>query len=468
MAQHAWEKKHELRHPLPVTDILWSPAGDKVIVTCRSTAGETSEEFSDQCFVWNLATERCEFSFPNHDCQPLWSPDGRYIARTKANGTGVLLAADTGEVVYTFGLTTRYRVSEALVWHPSGGQFAAFGKHEVWDDDGDDKVFHSNSWILFDVESQSPLFRVEGGFRGWDASGTKFATQESGCIVLWDAVNLQETDVIDGDVLEGWSPDGRQVVTMTSGDEPATMLWDTESGECLARCSLDTYTCTWSGDSSRVLVSGKGQPSDRFTYYVWNSRTGATIFEHASRYPEDGGLSYMSPGCGAGLSPDGTKLACYECWCFWDSTETADAGLGDQEIEDDDRVYIHDLETGVQQHLFDDCNASTWSPDGTMIATCEGYSDHSINVRRVTTGEDVRRIATSSFETWSPGNRLTGFPSDGDSVFEIWDPWEGVMLAQIPTGPKPGQLREVAWNSNGELVGLDVGNGTVEVWSESD
>ena len=455
-----------MSHPLPVNEVLWSPTGDMVIVICSSTVEGEVEEPLGTCFVWKVDAGACVFSFPERPVDPVWSPNGRFIVHAYEGARAFVRDARTGDVLLEVDADDHRHPSGSLIWHPSGEQIAVYW----YGTSGHGRS--PSGWTIWDVENRNVVFESEEEFHGWDPTGTRFVTRSDGRFVCWDAATCERVMTIEGDDFEGWSPDGRHVVTTSFANEPETMLWDRSTGECLARTWLDMHTCTWSDDSSRVLVKGRNhhRPDSRFVYILWNTQDGEILFEHHSPYPEVIPGSYFVAGGDAVFSPDGTKLSCEECWCHFDGHDSAETTERDSEVSDD-RVHVYDLENGLEMHQFPHSNLLAWSPDGSLMAiSLEAEDGHRIAVREVSSGEVVRDLVGSPFECWSPDGRLVAIAGVDGSVIDIWDPWVGRHLGSIPVMVDPDRplaWGDVTWDPHGGRIAVAVGGGTVTFWALS-
>ena len=464
MTTSQWNAEQTLTHPLPVTEVLWSPAGDMIVATCRSTMKGEMDEPLGTCFVWSVDSGACVFSFPERPVDPVWSPDGRFIAHPYEGGRALVRDSHTGDVLLEVDADDHRHPSGSLVWHPSSEQIAVYW----YSTSGHGKL--PSGWQIWDVENRIVVSEFEEEFHGWNPTGTHFVTKSDGCFVCWDAATCEPVTSVEGDDFEGWSPNGRHVVTSSFADEPEAMLWDMSTGECLVRTWLDMRSCIWADDSTRVMVKGRNprRPESRFVYLLWNAQDGEILFEQHSHYPEVIPGSYFVAGGDASFSPDGTKFSCDECWCHFEGDDSAETNGGENEVSDD-RVHVYDLETGLEMHRFPHSNDLTWSPDGLLMATCLATEDgHCIVVRDASSGEVVWRIAGSSYQRWSPDDRLVAFAGVDGTVIDIWDPWAGRRLGSVPViadRDRPLGWGDVVWSPDGGSVAVAVGGGDIALWS---
>jgi hypothetical protein len=123
--------------------------------------------------VWDLDTHRVTATFPGYDGQPAFSPDGRTLAVTHADGV-VLIEFASGQVRHVF----RHHgpVRPFLAWRPDGRVLAAASPEApvyLWD-------------VVGDRTGTAPAWDPAAGARRWDALAGADAERAFGAIrELW-------------------------------------------------------------------------------------------------------------------------------------------------------------------------------------------------------------------------------------------------------------------------------------------
>lgn len=195
------------------------------------------------------------------------------------------------------------------------------------------------------------------------------------------------------------------------------------------------YSVAWSPDESGRVASSGDQ-----CVYIWDSNTGQCLRELK------GHTGYVrivawSPDCTGRLasgSDDGIIKV-------WNSVN----GLG---------IFT------LKGHRQDIVQSISWSKDGRRLASASG--DTAVRIWDTTSGLLISAIEEPNVNvfsvSWSPGeiDRLAS-QHDGRSV-HILEPATGECMFTLAGFDKP--ILSVAWSPDGNMLGLALESGTIEIW----
>jgi len=187
---------------------------------------------------------------------PVWSPDGRFIAAFQ--GRGITVATRDGRVVRhvrTVGSTAH------LAWSPDGRRLAYVAEH-CQEPAGNGDPSCGTLWVVHvDGSGQRRLSRehavalVYSSDRPytWSPDGRRIAFAGLEGLVLVDVLTGQQR-LLDRtariEAVPDWSPDGRRLL-FTYGSALVTSAPD-GSGRRIVRGARDTLLAAWSPDGSRI------------------------------------------------------------------------------------------------------------------------------------------------------------------------------------------------------------------------
>lgn len=291
----------------------------------------------------------------------------------------------------------------------------------------------------------SPLRAVlpgqEGGVKvaEWSHDGTRLATADArGSVQVWDGwagTRLWAEVGHEGTVTTlSWSPDGASIAT---GSEDGTArVWETAAGSERAvlrheRLQEGVVTVDWSRDGRRLLTAPK-----RGTTAVWD----------------------LEGGVGDALW---LGHAHYLVGARWHRATNRVVLLTGRE-----GVVAFDAETGAAEFGLrlprPGVRAGVWSPDGSLIATCNGSQAHVwsgvdgvLVCVIVGHGSDITSIA------FDPGSRRLATAST-DKTVRIWDPRTGDELRRMTR--HENSVKSVTWSPDGMKLVTAGADGAARVW----
>ena len=242
---------------------------------------------------------------PQHDGDPVWSPDGRRLAFVRVRGGRsdiYVVDADGG------GLR---RLAHAIAFRPMpGAPSAGFGANPAWSPDGGRIAFMSNR------DGTDDIFVVNA-----DGSGLRNLTRSQGHdrTRIWKG--RKHKRIFWSSLDEQWSPDGRTIVFRSERDRPSA----SERAACRPRCAR----------SEIYVINADGSGLRRLTHN-WKS-DGAPVW-----------------------SPDGRKILFLRSG--WEPANVS----GDVYVMNADGSDQRNL-TRSATHPFATDTAPSWSPDGRKI-----------------------------------------------------------------------------------------------------
>jgi WD40 repeat protein/serine/threonine protein kinase/DNA-binding XRE family transcriptional regulator len=304
--------------------VSWSPDGRRIA---------TADYLAKTTVIWDAQTGRPLLTIAGHtkDVQDVfWSPDSSKIVTTGWDNLAKVWDANTGKelLAYTGHIgepIAKFNGVDSLFgsgWSPNGARIMTQGG------DGSVRVWNAETgeeYLVF--QSTKDL----GASARWSPDGTRIATCAApGVLQMWDATtgesiyggyvhntaDLSFGDPFDSCVPGGWSPNGKKILTTSSGGNGAT-IWNAETGEKILVFKGHTggiYFSTWSPNGKRVATGDSSGVAK-----IWDAETGAVLLSFP--FPAGGFLFQMD------WSPDGTRLAganlmnSVEIYRVWQSTE---------------------------------------------------------------------------------------------------------------------------------------------------
>jgi Tol biopolymer transport system component/DNA-binding winged helix-turn-helix (wHTH) protein len=352
------------------------------------------------------------------DFNPVWSPDGRYIAfgRILKGETGIYIVPASGgaerkvrntlweepelyEVFWQMG---------RLSWSPDG-KLLAFSDHASHDD-------HASSIFLISLDSlevrrlTSPLFSSSDFSPEFSPDGQTLAFNRSlqvrqSSIYTVPVSGGEEQSLVSGVECNwglAWTPDGHGIVF-------AKADWIANDGS-LWKISLR------GGEPERLQFGQDGvEPSirgNRLAYVRQKSYLNISrrhLNSSLSAGPPDRFVSSTKTDSGPQFSPDGTKIA-------FESTRS-----GDSEVwvcQSDGSVLVQ------LTHLNSISGTPRWSPDGQQIAFDSLAPGNAEIFVMNSQGGSPRRLTTEpshdAVPSWSRDGRWIYFASDRTGRWEVW------------------------------------------------
>jgi WD40 repeat protein len=284
---------------------------------------------------------------------------------------------------------------------------------QVWD-------ARSGTRLLTYRTMLSPSFRAVA----WSPNGTRIATGSVGHLddlgtpvaQVWDATAAtllltyrgQNADISD----LAFSPDSSRVAS--ASQDGTVQVWDARTGNALliyrGHSGSGVNALAWSPDGSRI-VSGGGivqGGTGSGAALLWDARSGAPLYTHACRFPVNAGA----------FSPDGSRIASDDgnqsiiIWSAGGSLGPAGTTL---------LTYTGHASSDAGKPVANGIESIAWSPDGSRIASADGYGTVRIwDARSGTTMLVYRGHSAAVFAAaWSPdGSRIAS--ASEDTTVQVW------------------------------------------------
>jgi len=273
---------------------------------------------------------------------PAWSPDGRYLAYTRADVD--VVGGEKASAIYVMDLQTRkVRQLTRNSWYNSRPSWSPDGTKIAFDATENPIKWPTQIWMM-------------------NADGTE--TRQISQCPLYCAKPV-------------WSPDGQKLLVETSPakGEPAELyLLNPATGELkrLTDTAVDALDAMWSPDGTRIAYTETDlsgfNPWSR-PYFLWSNIALVDASGRNVRQLTSGGTYDEGPT----WAPNGRYLA------FVSNRRTKGQTIESMEI------FVLDLETGQVYPLLEgefksDFAEPAWSPDGRYIAFVYGWPSPTIDL----------------------------------------------------------------------------------------
>lgn len=276
-----------------VSVVGWSPNG-KYIASTGANGDSTSAEDHGIIEVWDANSGKPTTTYRGH--APLgasalaWSNDSRFIASGGSDKTVQLWDVAANTTTYTY--SGHSQAVRAVAWSPNDSRIASGGDDNqvhVWDSfSGNNTVFYKGHTALIHGVSWSP-----DGLSIVSASNDK-------TLQVWNALTAEKLVTYTGhtDLVYGvaWSPGGIHIASV--GADGTVQVWNPITGATLFVLRGHTsYTINvaWSPNSERIASSSFDN-----TVRIWDVTTGKELYVYR------GHTSYVF---GVSWSPDGKRIA---------------------------------------------------------------------------------------------------------------------------------------------------------------
>jgi len=462
--------------------LAWSPDGTRI-----AGLGRVWNAGSGEAICW---LER--FGAQAHTGQPVWSPDGAYVAYCGPDRAVQLADAATGRMVATLYSCTRGRT---LAVSPHGHFRASPRTDEqlvyvVETDAGQETLSPQEFADKYGWRNDPTVLGIGNhgaGLARLQSDRTPHAPREGNHHAERDAYGGRTKEQPDAANPKSKIENPKSLSPLATVQQPASLpgveSWSLEPVSPSGWVSLQqTNSLALSPDGKLLAVGG-----DDCHVRVFNWATGkkprlAKLL-----------LGHASPVGAVAWSSDGRRLASAELsrsvihlWdvpagkLIWATPVGTDWIRGLAWSPDDKMLaaigphgpWLVDVQTGellptVREQRFDTQQSLAWAPDGRRLAAGGAGA---VQIWDVVTGELVRALTDSGgdggFLAWSPdGHSLA---SQGARATCIWNPDDGTLLKKLPAGnASAGFVASPAWLDDGSklLVWLSDQAGRCEIWN---
>lgn len=293
----------------------------------------------------------------------------------------------------------------------------------------------------------------------WSPANDRIAVgYDDGTVQIVDAATGQPIHTLRGHTGRvaslAWKPDGSELISgdfvINSYGLVTAMIWDTDTGQCLATLSgispASVLGVSWSLDSSQIITFGFDvNPNLKF----WDAVTYQLVSE-----VDKGGDAFQIV-----WSPDTTLVALANVAA---QVVIANPATFDPVIILDEGQTSSGARGGVY--------TAAWSPDGSLVAG--GNTAGTVRIWRVADGQNLLNMAgaTSQELGWdtttihavrfsADGTQLTAVAADG--TFRTWDVSTGALLGSEQLLDAP--IQAAAWNSDGTQLAYGGDSGVLHI-----
>jgi WD40 repeat protein len=390
--------------------LAWSPDGKRLALTA-----------ADGVRVWQATTgERIVHAKDLPQCHSIcWSPDGRtFAAGRHSQGVAVVDLAAKGKL-----RALEDDVHSSLAWSPDGKTIARI----AWGGGG------GGGWVrLYDAATgkrQRALAEGEppNAIFAWSAAGSTVALNYDGKTSL-SSVDAGQVSAVLKDTIEplAWSPDGKRLAT-AGQDRRTVILWE-DGGQ--TRLALKGHLqgvswLAWSPDGKRLASSAGGEKR----VLLWDADKVEKLRELGPLPAEAAGLKWSADG----------RLIAFQAperrWHFWDVEQN-------KLVNDPKQWQAHAL---------------AFAPDGRSALI---WSPYLCQLRDLATGKEQSRLDAPYWQspTLSPDGRLAAVPTA--SGVELW---RGDLRRRVRTLQAGLMINEVVFSADGKLVAGRSG-GRLHLW----
>ena len=294
----------------------------------------------------------------------------------------------------------------------------------------------------------------------WSEDGQRLAAETWGNnIVVWDVADAKQNrvfpaiassfnDYLNSDIGFAWSPDERHFVTGTPDGDIYIRNWT--NGKLVRVLEGHTElinSLVWSPGGD-FIASGAEDSTAR----IWDAKTGLEL-SSLRAHPEKQEKKLRSVGS-IDWAPDGSKLL-----------------IGERGRQ----LYIWDLETFQEVGIFDAheeaVDSAFWSPDGTKVASIDGYNGgRTIRIWDAASQIVLQHIQLENYRhftqiSWSPDSHFLA-SGDWSGDIHIWEVDSGQIVDTFlfQASYLPSKVVTISWSPNGELLAFSKNDGSMGIW----
>jgi WD40 repeat protein len=356
--------------------VTWSPDG-KSIATC---GGNTND--CNIVKIWNANLDTMIRTYSNHIDQIFsicWNKDSQKIISGSYDQTINIWDTNSDTLINVLGGYNNEILS--VSWNPVGDKIASGGRYASLN------IFDANTGNLINTFSGHKGWILDVS---WSPDGKKIASASNdSTIKLWEANTGVLLNTFRGHsalVSElSWNPDGNEIASCSW--DSTIIIWDINNGDSLF--TLDGHvdrvgSVSWSPDGSKIVSSAFQ------SIIIWD----------ANSYDEKKKIEGFNSAEEVVWSPDGSKFS--------------------------NGSVIFDASTYSYNFLDSWALSTSWSPDGSLIATSGGswMSDYGyVKIFDSNTSDLIHELNGHTAEVesveWNPdGKRIVSGSSDG--TVRIW------------------------------------------------
>jgi serine/threonine protein kinase/WD40 repeat protein len=448
---------------LPCTSLYVSPDGRYVAAVCL----HNREHEKEVCRVWDTVTGALVLQHPTSYWHHAFRPDGKVLALAQAEGSVTLSDLTTGRDLIPvpagprvrnlrFSPTGQYLAvsrdrPEVEVWDPAAAKVAfrvpgeAYrGGSLAWSPDSSLLAIGSRDnniylWHLRGEKIQATLHGHEGVVTGveYHPSGQLLASSSHDDTTrLWFFPSGEEL-VLPGEQMQGFSRDGRRLVTWTRR-RTGTTEWELANP----------------GDYLHYLAHGHGpvrQDGIAFTpdgrLLVFTDQDGVALLDAATGSM----LGRLPPGDSSALVFHPHQSCLFT---------TGNGGLWKWPIVTERDAPVMHIGPGTLMRPISANSQSlridvAFKGDWLLLGAGDGALDlvplaEPVGVRHLGTHEGLKDVALSRDGRWAVTVGHSGDPIAGEDVIRVWDVAQGTVARsfQLPGGQYPG----VAFSPNGRWL----------------
>jgi RNA polymerase sigma factor (sigma-70 family) len=394
----------------PSGKLLASGGGDKVVRLWNSANGEETKRLEVDGDVDSVA----------------FSPDGKTLAAAEGEGKTCRIQVwdiETGKLVHRLEID-ELPGNTLILFSPDGKQLAAkFGTGRIQ---------------LWDPRTGRELGRWQGPFfirsMAYSPDGKVLACAAESAIRRWDTATGKEIDPPAGHTSPLWSirfsPDSKTLISC--GSDGRILEWDLATAKLhrllFEKPRVPQYALGFvdvSSDGKSVAMSWKNRPDINLCLVDTENRTETKALD-----------GHMGPVASLGFSPDNKYLA--------------SAGQ--------DGIRFWEVPAGREvKHLPEGGYCSVFSPDGSLLASCNQKGD-TIHLWEVATGKKIRSYGPQQINEgimqllFSPDGKVIAsarFPN----TIEFWSTASEKLLLRLPVRE---QLRTMALSPSGRVLAVSL------------